>query len=51
MRRRLDLAATLVNEPEILFLDEPTTGLDLRARLDLWGVLERLVACSQKRSG
>jgi ABC-2 type transport system ATP-binding protein len=43
MRRRLDLAATLVNEPEILFLDEPTTGLDPRARNDLWGVLEHLV--------
>src|SRR3954452_23544998 len=43
MRRRLDLAATLVNEPEILFLDEPTTGLDPRARKDLWGVLGRLV--------
>jgi ABC-2 type transport system ATP-binding protein len=43
MRRRLDLAATLVNEPEILFLDEPTTGLDPRARMELWAVLERLV--------
>jgi ABC-2 type transport system ATP-binding protein len=43
MRRRLDLAATLVNEPEILFLDEPTTGLDPRARNELWGVLEDLV--------
>jgi ABC-2 type transport system ATP-binding protein len=43
MRRRLDLAATLVNEPEILFLDEPTTGLDPRARNDLWVVLENLV--------
>jgi ABC-2 type transport system ATP-binding protein len=43
MRRRLDLAATLVNQPEILFLDEPTTGLDPRARNDLWAVLERLV--------
>jgi ABC-2 type transport system ATP-binding protein len=43
MRRRLDLAATLVNKPEILFLDEPTTGLDPRARKDLWGVLELLV--------
>jgi ABC-2 type transport system ATP-binding protein len=43
MRRRLDLAATLVAEPEILFLDEPTTGLDPRARLDLWEVLEGLV--------
>src|SRR3954471_5355724 len=43
MRRRLDLSATLVNEPEILFLDEPTTGLDPRARTELWGVLEHLV--------
>src|SRR3954469_3288417 len=44
MRRRLDLAATLVAEPEVLFLDEPTTGLDPRARVELWGVLENLVA-------
>jgi ABC-2 type transport system ATP-binding protein len=44
MRRRLDLAATLVAEPEILFLDEPTTGLDPRARNELWDVLDRLVA-------
>jgi ABC-2 type transport system ATP-binding protein len=43
MRRRLDLAATLVAEPEILFLDEPTTGLDPRARNELWAVLDRLV--------
>jgi ABC-2 type transport system ATP-binding protein len=43
MRRRLDLAATLVAEPEILFLDEPTTGLDPRARNDLWEVLDHLV--------
>jgi ABC-2 type transport system ATP-binding protein len=43
MRRRLDLAATLVAEPEVLFLDEPTTGLDPRARVELWGVLEQLV--------
>jgi ABC-2 type transport system ATP-binding protein len=43
MRRRLDLAATLVAEPEVLFLDEPTTGLDPRARIDLWDVLEQLV--------
>jgi ABC-2 type transport system ATP-binding protein len=43
MRRRLDLAATLVSRPEILFLDEPTTGLDPRARSELWGVLDTLV--------
>ena len=43
MRRRLDLAATLVGHPDVLFLDEPTTGLDPRARNDLWGVLETLV--------
>ena len=43
MRRRLDLAATLVATPELLFLDEPTTGLDPRARNDLWDVLESLV--------
>jgi ABC-2 type transport system ATP-binding protein len=44
MRRRLDLAATLVARPEVLFLDEPTTGLDPRARNDLWDVLDQLVA-------
>ncbi|HEX2015650.1 MAG TPA: ATP-binding cassette domain-containing protein [Solirubrobacteraceae bacterium] len=43
MRRRLDLAATLVAEPLVLFLDEPTTGLDPRGRNDLWEVLDRLV--------
>jgi ABC-2 type transport system ATP-binding protein len=44
MRRRLDLAATLVAAPEVLFLDEPTTGLDPRARMDLWGVLDDLTS-------
>jgi ABC-2 type transport system ATP-binding protein len=44
MRRRLDLAAALVARPPILFLDEPTTGLDPRSRLALWGVIEDLVA-------
>jgi ABC-2 type transport system ATP-binding protein len=44
MRRRLDLAAALVEAPPVLFLDEPTTGLDPRSRLDLWGTIEDLVA-------
>ena len=44
MRRRLDLAGALVANPPVLFLDEPTTGLDPRARLDLWDVIEELVA-------
>ena len=44
MRRRLDLAAALVARPPVLFLDEPTTGLDPRSRLDLWETIEDLVA-------
>jgi ABC-2 type transport system ATP-binding protein len=44
MRRRLDLAAALVAKPPVLFLDEPTTGLDPRSRLSLWDVIEGLVA-------
>jgi ABC-2 type transport system ATP-binding protein len=44
MRRRLDLAASLVGSPAVLFLDEPTTGLDLRSRLALWEVIESLRA-------
>ncbi|MDT0343481.1 ATP-binding cassette domain-containing protein [Streptomyces litchfieldiae] len=44
MRRRLDLAASLVGRPPFLFLDEPTTGLDPRARTELWDLVRRLVA-------
>jgi ABC-2 type transport system ATP-binding protein len=44
MRRRLDLGAALVAKPPVLFLDEPTTGLDPRSRLSLWEVIEELVA-------
>ncbi|WP_235916064.1 ATP-binding cassette domain-containing protein [Antrihabitans cavernicola] len=43
MRRRLDLAAALVARPPVLFLDEPTTGLDPRSRIELWEVIEELV--------
>lgn len=44
MRRRLDLGASLVGRPEILFLDEPTTGLDPRTRQELWELIRELVA-------
>ncbi len=44
MRRRLDLAASLVTRPPILFLDEPTTGLDPRSRVVLWDIIRTLVA-------
>ncbi|HJR26165.1 MAG TPA: ATP-binding cassette domain-containing protein, partial [Acidimicrobiales bacterium] len=44
MRRRLDLAAALVHRPPVLFLDEPTTGLDPRGRIELWETIEELVA-------
>jgi ABC-2 type transport system ATP-binding protein len=44
MRRRLDLAAALITHPPVLFLDEPTTGLDPASRTDLWAVIEGLVS-------
>ncbi|WP_381794608.1 ATP-binding cassette domain-containing protein [Streptomyces niveus] len=44
MRRRLDLAAALVVSPPVMFMDEPTTGLDPRNRQQLWGIIEELVA-------
>ena len=44
MRRRIDLAAALVASPPVLFLDEPTTGLDPQSRMDLWAVIEDLVS-------
>lgn len=43
MRRRLDIAASLIIRPPVLFLDEPTTGLDPRSRLGMWSVIEDLV--------
>jgi oleandomycin transport system ATP-binding protein len=44
MRRRLDLAASLVQRPQVLFLDEPTTGLDPRSRGEVWAMIRELVA-------
>jgi ABC-2 type transport system ATP-binding protein len=44
MRRKLDLAMTLVGNPEIIFLDEPTTGLDPRSRRTMWSIIRELVA-------
>lgn len=44
MRRRLDLAASLIAHPPVVFLDEPTTGLDPRSRLAMWDIIKKLVA-------
>ncbi len=43
MRRRLDLAASMVGRPQVLFLDEPTTGVDPRSRLDIWALIKELI--------
>ncbi len=43
MRRRLDVAASMVGRPQVLFLDEPTTGIDPRSRIDLWDLIDDLV--------
>lgn len=43
MRRRLDLGASLVGQPQVLFLDEPTTGLDPRSRIEMWDIIRELV--------
>src|SRR6266540_4511378 len=42
LKQRVGLAVSLVNDPDVVFLDEPTTGLDPRARRDVWGIIERL---------
>ncbi|CAM5730347.1 ATP-binding cassette domain-containing protein OS=Streptomyces tendae OX=1932 GN=F3L20_24860 PE=4 SV=1 [Streptomyces tendae] len=44
MRRRLDLAASMIGRPAVLYLDEPTTGLDPRTRNEVWDEVKRLVA-------
>ena len=43
MRRRLDLASSLLTNPRILFLDEPTTGLDPRSRNEIWAIVRELL--------
>ena len=42
MRRRLDIAMSLIGQPEVIFLDEPTTGLDPEARIEVWQVVQEL---------
>src|SRR5437762_9366559 len=51
MKRRLDLALALVHRPSILFLDEPTTGLDPQSRSALWGEVARLARSEERRVG
>src|SRR6266498_2426860 len=48
LKQRVGLAVSLVNDPDVVFLDEPTTGLDPRARRDVWGVVERLKSQGKK---
>ncbi len=50
MRRRLDLAMTLVGDPQLIFLDEPTTGLDPRSRRTMWQIIRDLVGRRRSRS-
>ena len=50
MRRRLDLAAALVAEPPVIFLDEPTTGLDPRSRIAMWETIEAMVTRARRSS-
>jgi len=50
MRRRLDLAASLIAQPPLIFLDEPTTGLDPRTRIQMWETIRRLVSSGARRS-
>jgi ABC-2 type transport system ATP-binding protein len=51
MRRRLDVAAALVQRPPVVFLDEPTTGLDIYSRNALWEMIRELVAEGTTPSG
>ena len=50
MRRRLDIAASIVVTPELMFLDEPTTGLDPRSRNQVWDIIRALVGAGARRS-
>ena len=50
MRRRLDLAASIVVVPDVLFLDEPTTGLDPRSRVELWSMMRELARAAPRSS-
>jgi len=49
MKRRIDIAMSLVGNPKIIFLDEPTTGLDPEARLEVWKIVKRVISCRNYR--